>query len=82
MNAFPIRAFIILCLALVAVCADATPKRPLEVNDFDRLLTVGNPVCSRDGRWVAYTVEQPDLMPTTARAAFGWWTFTALKTGV
>ena len=61
MNALPIRAFIILCLALVAVCADATPKRPLEVNDFDRLLTVGNPVCSRDGRWVAYTVEQPDL---------------------
>ncbi len=61
MNALPIRVFIILCSTLAAVCADAVPKRPLEVNDFDRLLAVGDPVCSRDGRWIAYTVEQPDL---------------------
>jgi dipeptidyl aminopeptidase/acylaminoacyl peptidase len=61
MKASPIRPFIILCAALVAVCADATPKRPLEVNDFDRLLAVGDPVCSRDGRWITYTVEQADL---------------------
>jgi dipeptidyl aminopeptidase/acylaminoacyl peptidase len=61
MNELPIRAFIILFAVLVAVCAHAAPKRPLEANDFDRMLAVGNPVCSRDGGWIAYTVEQPDL---------------------
>src|ERR1035441_7772965 len=48
------------CLALIALCAAAADKRPLEANDFDRLLAVDSPVCSRDGRWIAYAVEGSD----------------------
>jgi dipeptidyl aminopeptidase/acylaminoacyl peptidase len=61
MNACAYRALIAPCLVLVAVCAVAAGKRPLEANDFDRLLAVDDPVCSRDGRWIAYTVEGSDL---------------------
>ena len=46
---------------MIAVSAGAADKRPLEANDFDRLLAVDDPVCSRDGRWIAYTVEGSDL---------------------
>jgi len=49
------------CLALIALCAAAADKRPLEANDFDRFLAVDSPVCSRDGRWIAYVVEGSDL---------------------
>ncbi|HEY3852251.1 MAG TPA: prolyl oligopeptidase family serine peptidase, partial [Steroidobacteraceae bacterium] len=42
------------------MCADAAPKRALEVEDFDRLAAVDDVVCSRDGREIAYTVEQSD----------------------
>ena len=48
-------------LTLCAMAAAAAPKRPLEVEDFDRLAAVDGVVCSRDGREVAYTVEQSDL---------------------
>jgi len=48
-------------LVLIAVCAAAAPKRPLEAGDFDRMLAVHDPVCSRDGRWIAYTVDGADL---------------------
>jgi dipeptidyl aminopeptidase/acylaminoacyl peptidase len=47
-------------LILCAVCAAAAPKRVLEVEDFDRLAAVDDVVCSRDGREIAYTVEQAD----------------------
>ena len=48
-------------VTLCAVAAAAAPKRPLEVEDFDRLAAVDGVVCSRDGREIAYTVEQSDL---------------------
>ncbi len=48
-------------LALCALAAAAAPKRPLEVEDFDRLAAVDGVVCSHDGREIAYTVEQSDL---------------------
>ena len=48
-------------VTLCAVAATAAPKRPLEVEDFDRLAAVDGVVCSRDGREIAYTVEQSDL---------------------
>jgi dipeptidyl aminopeptidase/acylaminoacyl peptidase len=48
-------------LTLFAICAVGAPKRALEVDDFDRLLAVDNLACSRDGRWIAYTVEGSDL---------------------
>ena len=52
--------FAALGLAL-AVGAAAAPKRALEVDDFDRLVAVDSLSCSRDGRWIAYTVEGSDL---------------------
>ncbi len=61
MNLHARRAVAAPCLALIALCAAAADKRPLEANDFDRLLAVDDPVCSRDGRWIAYTVEGSDL---------------------
>ena len=48
-------------VTLCAVAAAAAPKRALEVEDFDRLAAVDGVVCSRDGREIAYTVEQSDL---------------------
>jgi dipeptidyl aminopeptidase/acylaminoacyl peptidase len=48
-------------VTLCAVAAAAAPKRSLEVEDFDRLAAVDGVVCSRDGREIAYTVEQSDL---------------------
>ena len=41
--------------------AVAGVKRPLQVDDFDRMLDVDQPVCSRDGRWILYTVEGADV---------------------
>lgn len=40
--------------------ADAA-KRPLDLQDFDRLLVVEGVACSSDGAWIAYTVEGSDL---------------------
>jgi len=50
-------------LTSLAANAAAAPKRSLEVEDFDRLAAVDGVVCSRDGRQIAYTVEQanPEL---------------------
>ena len=48
-------------VTLCAVAAAAAPKRALEVEDVDRLAAVDGVVCSRDGREIAYTVEQSDL---------------------
>lgn len=58
-----------LAAALAGVCAAswlassaaAAPKRPLAADDFDRLLAVDDLGCSRDGRWVLYTVEGSNL---------------------
>jgi dipeptidyl aminopeptidase/acylaminoacyl peptidase len=43
-----------------AAGAVAAPQRSLEAEDFDRLAAVDGAVCSRDGREIAYTVEQSD----------------------
>jgi dipeptidyl aminopeptidase/acylaminoacyl peptidase len=47
-------------LSLCAAWTAAAPSRPLEVEDFDRFAAVDGLVCSRDGREIAYTVEQAD----------------------
>src|SRR5687768_7089753 len=36
-------------------------KRPLKVDDFARVRSVGDPQLSPDGQWVAYTVSSADL---------------------
>ncbi len=47
-------------LLCCTVRASAAPTRPLEIEDFDRFAAVDAVVCSRYGRDIAYTVEQPD----------------------
>src|ERR1700761_870256 len=45
---------------LFAVGAADAAKRVLDVGDFDRLLSVESVACSREGTWIAYTVEGSD----------------------
>ena len=40
--------------------AAGASKRALDAGDFDRLLSVESVACSRDGTWIAYTVEGSD----------------------
>ena len=55
------RRIALLSLTLaVAAAAQAPAKRPLQVNDWNRLRTVGDPQRSPDGAWVAYTVSRVD----------------------
>ena len=61
----PALLFILVALALgfgqVALSAQQPAKRPVMIDDFARLKSVGDPQLSPDGRWVAYTVSTIDL---------------------
>ena len=50
----------ILLLALAAVTAAQTARRPLKVEDFSRFRNVSDPQVSPDGNWVAYVVSTID----------------------
>ncbi len=53
------RAFVLtlaVCLAMPA----QTPKRGMNLDDLSRLLRVGAPQVSPDGKWIAYTVSHID----------------------
>jgi dipeptidyl aminopeptidase/acylaminoacyl peptidase len=52
-----------------AVGAAAASKRALDLSDFDRLLSVEDPACSRDGTWIAYTVEGSDSASDDRKSA-------------
>lgn len=56
------QSFIIpfLLLALAAVTAAQTARRPLKVEDFSRFRNVSDPQVSQDGNWVAYVVSTID----------------------
>src|SRR6266851_8349779 len=58
-----------LAALLVGSIAGATPKRPLELNDFYRLQTVENLSCSKDGEWIAYTVTAVDRQSDERKSA-------------
>ena len=46
-----------LLVAFTGVAAgQATSGRPLAIEDYYRVKTIGNPVMSPDGKWVAFTV--------------------------
>jgi dipeptidyl aminopeptidase/acylaminoacyl peptidase len=48
-------------LAVVfVIAAHAAPRRPLRLEDVDRLLDVDEPRVSPDGKWIAYTVGRVD----------------------
>jgi dipeptidyl aminopeptidase/acylaminoacyl peptidase len=57
--------FLLVALAIgfgqVAVSAEQPAKRPVKIDDFARLRSVGDPQFSPDGEWVAYTVSTIDL---------------------
>lgn len=64
------------CFAMTAALA---AKRPLEVDDFDRLQSVESLGCSKDGSWIAYTVESSDL-ESDERTSSVWMTDFAGRT--
>ncbi|HZI60324.1 MAG TPA: S9 family peptidase [Pyrinomonadaceae bacterium] len=49
-----------LLLALAAVTAAQTARRPLKVEDFSRFRNVSDPQVAPDGNWVAYVVSTID----------------------
>ena len=53
---------IFLVLALSAVLSAQTPaaKRALTLDDMHKFLQVGDPQCSPDGKWIAYTLSTTD----------------------
>jgi dipeptidyl aminopeptidase/acylaminoacyl peptidase len=52
-----------------AVSAAGASNRALDADDFDRLLSVESVACSRDGNWIAYTVEGSDLESDERKSA-------------
>ena len=47
-------------VAAATVANPATTKRALTHNDFDAWRTIATPVVSRDGKWLAYSVQPQD----------------------
>ncbi len=48
-------------LAAAAILAAQTAKHPLKLDDLTRMRNVGDPQCSPDGKFVAYTVSNTDV---------------------
>lgn len=57
-----------LCL-LPCIASQAAEKRLLTTDDFNRFQSVGDPQCSPDGKWIAYTVSSSDLKADERRSA-------------
>ena len=61
----PAPLFVLVILAVgfgnFAISAQQPAKRPVKIDDFARLKSVGDPQLSPDGKWVAYTVSTIDL---------------------
>jgi dipeptidyl aminopeptidase/acylaminoacyl peptidase len=54
-------ATLVLSFSLAPSLLAQTPaKRPIAIEDMYRMQQVGNPQCSPDGKWVAYTVTSVD----------------------
>src|SRR5512133_3588080 len=47
---------LILLMLFIAVFLDAQ-KKPLDSNSYDGWKTLGSPVVSDDGKWIAYTIN-------------------------
>jgi len=64
------RLLVCACLTLTAALAHAAEApRLLALGDFDRMNAVASPVCSRDGQWIAYTVESVNLEADEKRSS-------------
>jgi len=57
----PAAAFIIFAVAASGALAQAPARRPLKLDDLDRVRQVADPQVSPDGQWVAYTVTKVDV---------------------
>jgi len=61
----PAFSFALLILAIglgqIAASSEQGAKRPVMIDDFARLKSVGDPQLSPDGQWIAYTVGTIDL---------------------
>jgi hypothetical protein len=51
---------------------EAPARRPLKLDDLDRLLAVADPQVSPDGQWVAYTVTRVEKEGTRTTPTSGW----------
>src|SRR2546428_10137054 len=54
-------AFIIFAATASGALAQAPARRPLKLDDLDRVRQVADPQVSPDGQWVAYTVTKVDV---------------------
>ena len=50
-------SFILAVVAASGATAQSPSGRPLAIEDYYRVKTVGNPDISPDGKWVAFTVS-------------------------
>ncbi len=57
----PAAAFIVLAAAASGTLAQAPARRPLKLDDLDRVRKVADPQVSPDGQWVAYTLTRVDV---------------------
>jgi len=63
-----LRLTFLLCL-LPCIASQAAEKRVLTTDDFHKFQSVGDPQCSPDGQWIAYTVSSSDLKADERRSA-------------
>ncbi|HEY7161059.1 MAG TPA: S9 family peptidase, partial [Acidobacteriota bacterium] len=63
-----LRLTFLFCL-LSFLTSQAAEKRLLTVDDFNRFQSVGDPQCSPDGKWIAYTVSSSDLKADERRSS-------------
>ena len=55
------KRLLVLVLFVLPLTALAQERRPLEVDDLFAIKSVGSPVVSPDGEWIAYTVSETSL---------------------
>ncbi len=48
-------------LALVSALISTAQQRPISIDDMHKLKAVGDPRCSPDAKWVAYTLSTVDV---------------------
>ena len=54
------RYFVLTALAATSLMAQSSAKRTLSLDDQHKILQVGDPQCSPDGKWIAYTLGTTD----------------------
>ncbi|MFT4605798.1 MAG: Tol biopolymer transport system component, partial [Rhodothermales bacterium] len=55
------RSVFLFPILFLALLASAQERRPLEIDDMFAIKSVGSPVVSPDGQWIAYTVSETSL---------------------